>query len=206
MANLVIIAGPNGAGKSTSANAISQALNLGVNSFDFDYEYYTLWARFDYDPVLRDNVFDRTGQLFVERCDSAILSNDNFMFESNYNSESIYNTISRFKNSGYQCSVIFILLEKVEHAISRVKTRVSVGGHNVDEGTIRYRFSKGLELLNTSFEIFDQVDLILSQDRKGISIASLDIIEKSVVTNNALPNSIEEQLSKINGFIISNSI
>ena len=45
---------------------------------------------------------------------------------------------------GYHVKLIFLELPDAETAIERVALRVSQGGHNIPEATIRRRFAAGL--------------------------------------------------------------
>ncbi len=44
----------------------------------------------------------------------------------------------------HSITILFFWIENVELAISRVKARVTAGGHNVPEATIRRRYRSGL--------------------------------------------------------------
>ena len=55
------------------------------------------------------------------------------------------------KERGCIITLLFFWLESQELAIERVKTRVSEGGHNIPEETIRRRYIAGLKNL---FEIY----------------------------------------------------
>jgi predicted ABC-type ATPase len=52
--------------------------------------------------------------------------------------------ISDLKRSGYVVTLIFLWLPAAEMATERVANRVSQGGHDVPEPTIRRRFNAGL--------------------------------------------------------------
>lgn len=54
------------------------------------------------------------------------------------------NFIDKAKENNYQVTCLFFWLNSVELAISRVKTRVQEGGHNIPEDVIRRRYENGL--------------------------------------------------------------
>jgi len=56
-------------------------------------------------------------------------------------------TITRIKHNGYTNSMIYLTLNGVEQSIDRLKQRVNIGDHFVDEASIRYNFEEGLKNL-----------------------------------------------------------
>lgn len=52
--------------------------------------------------------------------------------------------MSRLKTEGYQIHIFFLSLTSVELALSRVRERVSRGGHDVPEKTVRRRFDRSM--------------------------------------------------------------
>jgi predicted ABC-type ATPase len=69
-------------------------------------------------------------------------------------------TIARFKQNGYDTSMIYMALNDVELSIDRVKRRVSTGGHFVDEASIRYNYEEGLKNLEYFSGRFDNLEII----------------------------------------------
>jgi predicted ABC-type ATPase len=97
--------------------------------------------------------------------------------------------------------LIFICLENPEIAIERVKDRVAKGGHPVDETTIRKRFTKGLNLLDESFHMFDTVYIYLSKYKIIEGILVLEPQVKKATTINAIPSALESQLPHLKRFV-----
>jgi predicted ABC-type ATPase len=145
---LTIIAGPNGAGKSTHSKEL--LTHFGIEAFDFDKEFYSIWSQFSFDPYIEQGAFDRAQKLYVDRRSVAIQQKQNFALETNYHTKQIFSVVDIFRSSGYHVELIFIFLESVSIAIERVKDRVAKGGHSVDEITIQERFKNGLSLLDES--------------------------------------------------------
>ncbi len=195
MPELAIIAGPNGAGKSTTSHDI--LLDIGIESFDFDLEFYSSWAKFGYDPAIENGIRESVGQLFEERKHQAISSQSSFSFETNYNSTEIINTINEFKRADFYTELVFIMLKTPEIAIERVKDRVLKGGHSVDENTIRARFYDGLELLDSTFTLFDSVGIYLSQTNVIIDSLLIEPENKIVELFNPIPESVVLHLPKL---------
>lgn len=173
---MTIIAGPNGAGKSTHSKEL--LVHLGVEAFDFDKEFYSIWSQFSFDPLVEQGSIDQAKQLYVDRKSEALRSLKDFAFETNYHTRQILSTIDVFKTHGYHLELVFIFLEIPEIAIERVKDRVAKGGHAVYESTIRERFANGLNLLNESFRRFDTVSIYLSEFQR---IEALMILEPQLL-------------------------
>ena len=69
---------------------------------------------------------------------------------------SYLNTIKAAKEKGYSVTLFYFLLNDVNPAVERVKTRVSEGGHNIPEETIRLRYFRGIyNLTNCKFTLFN---------------------------------------------------
>lgn len=196
---LVIIAGPNGAGKSTTNLDI--LFDLGIKSFDFDLEFYSAWAKFGYDPVVENGVKESVSRLFEERKREAITSRSSFSFETNYNSSDVLTTVDEFKTAGFLIELVFIILDTPEIAIDRVNDRVLRGGHFVDEETIRRRFYDGLDLLDSTFMLFDIVSIYVSRTNLINSAILIEPGSNKIELFNPLPESISGYLPKIKSFV-----
>ena len=69
---------------------------------------------------------------------------EDFCIETTLSSRTLTNTIEIARQYGYSITILFFWIDNVELAISRVKARVTAGGHNVPEATIRRRYRSGL--------------------------------------------------------------
>ncbi|MEN9303399.1 MAG: hypothetical protein RL264_1828 [Bacteroidota bacterium] len=142
---LYIIAGCNGAGKTTASfNILPSILNCKefVNADEI--------AR-GLSPFQPEKVALEAGRIMLQRIDELLNSGEDFAFETTLATKSFRNTILKAKQNGYIVTLLFFWLENQELAIERVKTRVSEGGHNIPEETIRRRYIAGLKNL---FEIY----------------------------------------------------
>ena len=79
----------------------------------------------------------------VERIDELLDSGVDFAFETTLTTLSYLNTIKPAKGKGYSVALLYFWLNGVNPAIERVKTRVSEGGHNIPEETIKRRYFGG---------------------------------------------------------------
>lgn len=195
---LTIIAGPNGAGKSTHSKELLS--DSGIEAFDFDKEFYSLWSEFSFDPGVEQGVYNRTQELYIERRENALVDGQDFAFETNYHTDDVLRVLDKFKEKNYRTELIFICLESPEAAIERVKDRVKKGGHSVDEGTIRSRFQRGLSLLDSTFDRYDLVTIYISgENSMELTILGSEGGSFEMVT--PLPRSIGRYLKKIEDLV-----
>lgn len=142
---LYIIAGCNGAGKTTASfNILPSILDCKefVNADEI--------AR-GLSPFQPEKVALEAGRIMLQRIDELLETDKDFAFETTLATRSFRNTVLKAKERGYIVTLLFFWLESQELAIERVKTRVSEGGHNIPEETIRRRYLAGLKNL---FEIY----------------------------------------------------
>lgn len=198
---LTIVAGPNGAGKSTHSKEI--LIHDGIEVFDFDKEYYSIWSEFNFDPYIQSGAFDRAQALYIEKRTRALTERIDFAFESNFHTSEILSTVDLFGSKGYSLDLIFICLESPEIAIERVKDRVAKGGHSVEVATIRYRFDSGLRLLNDCFDRFDMVHIYRSVYNGVEGLAILEPRVNSVTSLAPIPDFLKSYLPNVNAFIAS---
>lgn len=108
MKTLIIIAGPNGAGKSTTSAGLLEQFR--ITAFDFDKEYYSRWAQFDFDPLVSQGARESTADLFIELQLDAIKGGKSFSFETNFNNaDLLLPHINRFRENGYEIELIFFI-------------------------------------------------------------------------------------------------
>ncbi|WP_316765358.1 zeta toxin family protein [Pedobacter frigiditerrae] len=141
MANLYIISGCNGAGKTTASfTVLPEMLNCKefVNADEI--------AR-GLSPFKPESVAIQAGKIMLGRIEELIKQDTDFAIETTLTTKSYINTIKRAKELGYKITLLFFLLNDVELAIERVKTRVQEGGHHIPEHVIRRRYGKGIENL-----------------------------------------------------------
>jgi len=78
-----------------------------------------------------------------------------FAFETTLSGRSYLTLLRKFKAEGYDIHFFFLWLKSVDLAMSRVKERVSSGGHDVPEPIIRRRFDRSMQSLRRSTSIRD---------------------------------------------------
>ena len=95
-------------------------------------------------PFQPEKVALEAGRIMLQRIDELLETSEDFAFETTLATRSFRNTVLKAKERGYIVTLLFFWLENQELAIERVKTRVSEGGHNIPEKTIRRRYLAGL--------------------------------------------------------------
>ncbi len=143
--NLYIISGCNGAGKTTASFTILPEM-LDCKEFVNADEIAKGLS-----PFQPENVSFQAGRIMVERIDELLNSGVNFAFETTLTTLSYLNTIKAAKEKGYSVNLLYFWLNDVNLAIERVKIRVSEGGHNIPEETIRRRYFRGIFNLTNKF-------------------------------------------------------
>ncbi len=76
---------------------------------------------------------------------------ESFGFETTLASRNQARFLVEAQKSGYLVHVIYLWLSSVELALSRIRLRVSQGGHDVPEEVVQRRFGRGLK---NFFEIY----------------------------------------------------
>lgn len=135
---IVIIAGPNGAGKTTFARDFLPREGEFCNFINADLIADGIA------PLNPESAAIRAGELMLEEIQRCVQAGDNFAFETTLSGRSYARQIPRWQDAGYRVELIFLRLRSVRLAISRVKSRVSRGGHHVSASVVRRRFHRGL--------------------------------------------------------------
>jgi predicted ABC-type ATPase len=134
---IVIIAGPNGVGKTTFAREF-----LVREAFCPAFVNADLIAA-GLSPFNPDQAAFRAGRLMLEEISAYAGQRESFAFETTLSGRLYARYIPEWKEIGYRIELIFLSLPNAEIAVDRVRTRVSQGGHHVDNSVIRRRFDKG---------------------------------------------------------------
>ena len=138
MPKLYIISGCNGSGKTTASYTLLPEMwecKYFVNSDEF------AKGLSPFDP---DKASLSAGRFMVMRIKYLLDRKEDFCIETTLSSRTLTNTIEIARQYGYSITILFFWIDNVELAISRVKARVTAGGHNVPEATIRRRYRSGL--------------------------------------------------------------
>ena len=166
MSRMYIISGPNGAGKTTASyTMLPDLLNLHtfVNADEIADEL---------SPQNPEREMIRASRLMLERMDQLIEKGDDFAVETTLATRSLAGTIVQAQRKGYMVGIFYFWLKSDDLAVKRVAIRVSSGGHNVPETTIRRRYYQGMENLRRIYlPLCNYWVLIDNSDRRGKWIA-----------------------------------
>jgi predicted ABC-type ATPase len=171
----IVLGGVNGAGKTTSARSIL-ADTLGVMTFvNADVIAQGLAG---FDP---DSVDTTAGRIMLERLHELAEQRADFAFETTMAGVSSANWLGTLRSTGYFIQLHYFWLASADLAVSRVALRVTAGGHNIPEETIRRRYTQSirnfLDLYRqavSEWRVYDNTDslqtpcLIASGDETGM--------------------------------------
>lgn len=136
MPTLTIIAGPNGSGKSTLAQTV-----------DFEGRERLL----DPDAIARrlnpmnpSAAAIAAGREVLERTADYLNRGLSFAVETTLSSRSRVGLIREAKSRGYETHLVFVGLGSPDQCISRIRNRVSRGGHFVPDADVRRRYARSV--------------------------------------------------------------
>jgi predicted ABC-type ATPase len=145
MPNLYIISGCNGAGKTTASFTILPEMLNCTEFINADEIARGL------SPFYPEKAAIESGRIMIRKIENLIKNMVDFAFETTLATRSHVNTIKKAQNAGFDVVLLFFWLDSVDLAISRVKSRVLEGGHNIPENVIRRRYLAGVRNL---FELY----------------------------------------------------
>lgn len=143
--NLYIISGCNGAGKTTASYTVLPEI-LGCKEFVNADEI----AR-GLSPFNPTSVAIEAGRLMLQRIEDLLARDESFSIETTLATRSYVNLVHRAKQQEYRVSLLYFWLDSPQLAMRRVAERVSKGGHDIPESTIRRRYAAGIDNL---FQLF----------------------------------------------------
>jgi len=141
MPNLYIIAGCNGAGKTTASYTVLPEM-LNCKEFVNADEIARGLSPFQPEKAAID-----AGKIMLTRIKELIKHQQDFSFETTLSARHFVNLIKDAKKKEYFVTLVFFWLNSTELAKQRVKMRVSEGGHNIPDETIKRRYKLGINNL-----------------------------------------------------------
>ncbi len=136
MPNVIVIAGPNGAGKSTLAPSLLKDIFGSIDFVNADNIAAGL------EPAGAAEI--EAGKQMLRRLKELSDRGESFAFETTLSGRAYAKFLKRLQGVGYTVQIVFLWLPDVELSIQRVAERVRRGGHDIPEGTIKRRFSRGI--------------------------------------------------------------
>lgn len=114
----------------------------------------------------------------LTRIKELIKLQEDFSFETTLSARYFVTLIKEAQQQGYFVTLIFFWLNSLELAIQRVKMRVSEGGHNIPEETIKKRYNMGItNLIEMYIPVCDYWMVVNN------SFSSLQIIAEGIHNN-----------------------
>ena len=169
--NAYIIAGPNGVGKTTFAREFLPNYADCKNFINAD-----LIAQ-GMSPFSPETAAFHAGRIMLGEISLFAKRGADFGFETTLSGRSHLHLIRQLKNNGYAAHFFFLWVPSVDLALSRVRARVSEGGHNVPEAVVRRRFGRSIRnffvhyrRLADSWSLFDNsgaTPIVIAFEKQG---------------------------------------
>lgn len=155
----LVFAGVNGAGKSTLYHADfwqTEALTHAMPCVDAD---DILIEQGGGDPASRSNQL-RSGREALHRLDGCLVRGLSFNRETTLTGQKCIRSIERARQEGYRIVVYYVGVSSANLALSCIEHRGALGGHIIDEGTVRRRWRSSLFNLSHVVKICNEVNVI----------------------------------------------
>jgi predicted ABC-type ATPase len=137
--NVYIIAGPNGAGKTTFAR---EFLPNYANCRHFVNADLIATGLSPFSP---EAAAFRAGRLMLREISRLAQQGADFGFETTLSGRSYAQLLQGMKRRGYQVHFFYLWIPSVSLALSRIRERVALGGHDVPTEIVQRRFTRSLE-------------------------------------------------------------
>jgi predicted ABC-type ATPase len=119
---------------------------------------------------------------------------EDFGFETTLSGRSDLNVTRRLRKRGYVVHLFYLWVPSVELALSRVRERVSRGGHDVAEAVVRRRFGRSIANFLVHYRL--QGDRWIFYDNSAAvpaNVLELPLLERATMAlKAAVENAIEE--------------
>ena len=160
---LLIVAGSNGAGKSTFAVPYAAARGLPfLNADELTRKYKELGE---------SQALVKAAREFLATVDDYIARGESVCIETTLSGGYVHGVAARARAAGFRVELVYLFVESVEVAVSRVSTRVRKGGHHVPETDVRRRFARSLRNFDRLSGEVDGWRLFASAN-EGITLAA----------------------------------
>ena len=143
---ILIFAGPNGAGKTTLATEYLPSEMRCPAFLNAD----SIAAGIS--PFQQSSIAFRASRLLLESIQEHADSGNSFAFETTLSGHGYSRSIPNWRERGYFVQLFYLRLSDPELAVTRVRQRVSEGGHDVPEQVIRRRYHTGWRNLERIYQ------------------------------------------------------
>lgn len=178
--NVYIVAGPNGSGKTTFAIEFLPEYARCEHFINAD-----LIAR-GLSPFSPSTAAITAGKLVLEQIHQFANRGIDFAFETTLSGKLYINLFKSLKKKGYRIHIFFLWIPKADLAISRIKSRVAQGGHDVPVQDVLRRFDRSItnfftlyQSLADSWMLFDNagvIPVLIAEGKNG----KVKMIDKSL--------------------------
>jgi predicted ABC-type ATPase len=136
--DLYIIAGPNGVGKTTFAREFLPNYAKCNNFVNADLIAQALA------PFSPETAAVRAGRMMLHEIKTLAKKRASFAFETTLSGRGYETWLRELREQGYKIHIFFLCVENVDLSLSRVRERVSRGGHDIPEEVTRRRFDRSI--------------------------------------------------------------
>jgi predicted ABC-type ATPase len=136
---VVILAGANGAGKTTAARTLL-AETLQLMTYVNADVIATGLSGFNPESMAME-----AGRIMLHRLHSLAEQRASFAFETTLAGRSYARWLRTVRQAGYVVHLVYFWLASPDLAVARVAERVSQGGHDIPEETIRQRYRRSIQ-------------------------------------------------------------
>ena len=186
-----VIAGPNGAGKTTFAREFLPNYADCKNFVNAD-----LIAQ-GMAPFSPETAALRAGRSMLAEIRSFAQRRVSFAFETTLSGRTYVAFLRRLKAQGYEIHLFFLWLTSVDLALSRVRERVSRGGHDVPEEIIRRRFDRSMRNFLLHYRQLAHVWTLFDNSGETPKVIALGKHEKVRIINRSIYTPLVKRYGRI---------
>ena len=136
--NVYVIAGPNGSGKTTFAVKFLPEYVKCPHFINADLIALGL------SPFSPGAVVIKAGKLVLEQIHQFADQGHDFAFETTLSGKLYLNLFKSLKKKGYKIHIFFLWIPNADLSVSRIKSRVTDGGHDVPVHDVLRRFDRSI--------------------------------------------------------------
>ncbi len=141
MPTLYILSGCNGAGKTTASYTLLPEM-LDCSQFVNSDEFAKALS-----PFNPEVVSVQASRYMLLKIRYLLERREDFSIETTLATRSLLKIIKKAQQDGYTVTLLYFWLKSPDLAVRRVRDRVTAGGHNIPEETIRRRYYVGITYL-----------------------------------------------------------